>query len=366
MTVPRKKWRIGVLGCGRVSARYREVLGQELADRVEVVAAADLDPAKAAAFAEAVGGKPVGSIPELIAERPELVCVLTESGHHAEHALQLIEAGIHVQIEKPVALRPEDAERLRDAAAARGVVCAVVKQNRYNPAMRFVRQMVDEGRIGRLVTAGVRVHWCRHQDYYDDPWHGRWAMDGGVLAQQAIHHLDALQWLGGPIEAVCAAGKAVLNELEAEDTAVGVVRFKSGALGTIEATTSARDEDFEASLHLVGEQAMAKIGGRALNRVELWRPVEPRQGDESAAETYSQDVPTSYGLGHGPLLGELLDAIEKGVRPPIDVDEAMTSLRLVHALYASMETGGWVRLDDKPTSTRLGIGPGPAEDATGE
>ena len=355
MNAERRKWRIGVLGCGRVSARYREVLGRELADRVQVVVAADLDPGKAAAFAEAVGGVPVSSIEALIAERPDLVCVLTESGHHAEHALRLIDAGLNVLVEKPVALRPEDAERMRDAAAAKGVMCAVVKQNRYNPAMRFLRDMVDEGRIGRLVTAGIRVHWCRHQDYYDDPWHGRWSMDGGVLAQQAIHHLDALQWLGGPIEAVCAAGSAILNRLEAEDTAVGLVRFKSGALGTIEATTSARDDDFEASLHLVGQQAMAKIGGRALNKVELWRPVEPRQGDERAAETFSQEVPTSYGLGHGPLLGEVLDALEKGTAPPIDVDEAMSSLRLVHALYASMESGGWVVLDDLPTSTRLGV-----------
>lgn len=360
MTTTRKKWRVGVLGCGRVSARYREVLGRELSDRLEVVAAADLDPAKATAFTQAVGGKAVHSIPELIAEHPEIVCVLTESGNHARHALELIAAGINVVVEKPVALRPEDAEQVRDAAAARGVMCAVIKQNRYNPAMRFVRSMVDEGRIGRLVTAGIRVHWSRHQDYYDDPWHGRWAMDGGVLAQQAIHHLDALQWLGGPIDAVCAAGAAILNRLEAEDTAIGLVRFKSGALGTIEATTSARDEDFEASLHLVGERAMAKIGGRALNRIELWRPVEPRQGDERAAETYSQDVPTSYGLGHGPLLGEVLDALEKGDRPPIDVDEALGSLRLVHALYASMESGGWVRLDDMPTSSRLGLPP-PAE-----
>lgn len=361
MTSARRKWRIGVLGCGRVSARYREVLGQELADRLEVVVAADLDLQKAKSFAEAVGGEPVSSIAALVAARPDLVCLLTESGHHADHALQLIEAGLNVVVEKPVALRPDDAERMRDAAAAKGVMCAVVKQNRYNPAMRFLRSMVDEGRIGRLVTAGVRVHWCRRQDYYDDPWHGRWAMDGGVLAQQAIHHLDALQWLGGPIEAVCAAGSAILNRLEAEDTAVGLVKFRSGALGTIEATTSARDDDFEASLHLVGEQAMAKIGGRALNKLELWQPVQPRQGDERAAETFSQEVPTSYGLGHGPLLGEVLDALENGTPPPIDVDEAMTSLRLVHALYASMESGGWVKLDDLPTSARLGVhNPAPA------
>lgn len=355
MTMARSRWRIGVLGCGRVSARYREVLGTELGERVEVVAAADLDIGKASDFTAAVGGRAVGGISDLIAERPDLVCVLTESGHHAAHALRLIEAGIHVLVEKPVALRPEDAELLRDTAAAKGVVCAVVKQNRYNPAMRFLRQLVDEGRIGRLVTAGIRVHWSRQQAYYNDPWHGRWSMDGGVLAQQAIHHLDALQWLGGPIDAVCAAGEAVLNRLEAEDTAVGVVRFKSGALGTIEATTSARDEDFEASLHLVGERGIAKIGGRALNRVELWRPVDPRQGDERAAETFSQEVPTSYGLGHGPLLAEVLDAIENGTPPPVGVDEALMSLRLVHALYASMECNGWVRLDDNPTSVRLGL-----------
>jgi predicted dehydrogenase len=181
-------------------------------------------------------------------------------------------------------------------------------------------------------------------------------MDGGVLAQQAIHHLDALQWLGGPIDSVCAAGAAVLNRLEAEDTAVAVVRFASGALGTIEATTSARDLDFEASLHLVGEHALAKIGGGALNLVELWRPVEPTPEDEGVAERHSQQIPSSYGLGHGPLIREVLGALEAGNPPPIDVDAALPSLRLVHALYESMETGGWVSLKDGRGSSRLGIG----------
>ena len=136
----------------------------------------------------------------MIAAAPDLVCVMTESGHHAAHA-GLLNAGLNVLVEKPVALRPEDALAMRDAAAANGVICAVVKQNRYNPAMRFLRSAVDDGRMGRLVTAGVRVHWSRDQSYYDDPWHGRWAMDGGILTQQAIHHLDGLQWLAGPVEA---------------------------------------------------------------------------------------------------------------------------------------------------------------------
>jgi len=350
------KARIGILGCGRVTARYREVLGQELADRLEVVAVADRNLDKARSLVDAVGGEAVDSIEALIEKRPDLTCVLTESGNHAQHATQLVEAGLNVMVEKPVALRIEDALALEAAAEKAGVMCAVVKQNRYNPAMRFLRRAVDEGRVGRLVTAGIRVHWCRTQDYYDDPWHGRWAMDGGVLAQQAIHHVDALQWLGGPIEAVCAAGDHILNNLEAEDTAVGIVRFKSGALGTIEATTSARDSDFEASLHLVGEKAMAKVGGQALNNLELWRPVEPQPGDETATEQHSQAVPTSYGYGHGPLLGEVLDALARNDRtPPIGVQDALGSLRLIHALYASMETGGWVRMDDNPVSSKLGL-----------
>lgn len=351
-----QKKRIGVLGCGRVSARYKEVLGQELADRVEVVVAADRDLTKAKAFTDAVGGTGVASIEELVDHKPDLVCVLTESGNHFEHASALIQAGLNVLVEKPVALRLEDALALEAEAKKVGVMCAVVKQNRYNPAMQFLRRAVDEGRMGRLVTAGIRVHWCRTQDYYEDPWHGRWSMDGGVLAQQAIHHVDALQWLGGPIDAVCAAGTQVLNSLEAEDTAVGIVKFTSGALGTIEATTSARDKDFEASIHLVGEKAMAKVGGQALNKFEMWTPVEPTEGDETVTTEYSQEVPTSYGFGHGPLLSDVLDALDRNDRTaPISVQDAMGSLRVIHALYASMETGGWVKMSDNPSSSKLGI-----------
>jgi predicted dehydrogenase len=353
--------RIGLLGCGRVSRRYLEVFRDELADVAKVVAVADLIGQRTEPFARELGAGVVEGLDGLARAQPNLVCVLTESGNHAAHALALVERGINVVIEKPVTLVPGDAERLAAAARKHGVICAVVKQNRYNPAMRFLRQAVDAGRFGTMVTAGVRVHWCREQDYYDDPWHGRWAMDGGVLAQQAIHHLDALQWLAGPIEAVCAHGKAVLNRLEAEDTAVAAVRFASGALGTIEATTSARPRDFEASLHLVGASALAKVGGRALNRIETWAPVAPTAEDAGVPDLHSQEVPTSYGLGHGPYLREVIEAFRAGrTDVPVGVEEGLKALRFVHALYASMEAGGWVKLADRPLSRRLGRGPLPA------
>lgn len=347
---------IAILGCGRVSNRYREVFRDELTDIAEVVMAADLDADKSADFAAEFGCSVGRGLDDVIAARPDLVCVMTESGHHAEHALALLDAGLNVLVEKPVALRVEDAVKMREMATARGVLCAVVKQNRYNPAMQFLRRAVDDGRFGRLVTAGVRVHWSRDQSYYDDPWHGRWAMDGGVLTQQAIHHLDGLQWLAGPIARVCASGQAVLNRLEAEDTAVAILQFESGALGTIEATTSARPRDFEASLHLVGERALAKIGGQALNLIETWEPVTPAAGDEDVATSFSQQVPSSYGLGHGPLLRDVIDAVKSGDhRAIISIDEGLKSLRLAHALYASMETAGWVDLAAQPISGKLGL-----------
>ena len=352
--------RIGLLGCGRVSARYLEVFRDELSDVAKVTAVADLVGARTDRFAQAFGADIVDGIDGLVRAKPNLVCIMTESGNHAAHALALVEQGVNVVVEKPVTLVLEDAEKLAAAAKKHGVICAVVKQNRYNPAMRFLRQAVDGGRFGRIVTAGVRVHWCREQDYYDDPWHGRWAMDGGVLAQQAIHHLDALQWLAGPIEAVCAEGRAVLNRLEAEDTAVAAVRFASGALGTIEATTSARPRDFEASLHLVGEKALAKIGGRALNLIETWAPVVPTEEDARVPALHSQEVPTSYGLGHGPYLRAVIETLRAGrTDVPVGVNEGLAALRFVHALYASMESGGWVRMADRPQSRRLGRGPQP-------
>ncbi len=352
-----RRFRIGLLGCGRVSNRYREVFGDELTDCAEVVGTCDTVIEKAEEVAAVTGGKAVDHVDALIALEPDLVCVLTESGHHARDALYLIERGCNVLVEKPVALRLEDAVAVRDAARKSGVVCAVVKQNRYNPAMRFVRGELEAGTFGKLIAAEVRVHWCRYQDYYEDGWHGRWSMDGGVLAQQAIHHLDALQWLGGEIESVCATGVAAVNRLEAEDTAAAVVRFRSGALGTILATTAARDMDFEASLQLVGENARAKVGGFALNLLESWYAVSSGGRDPATEDRYSQDVPSSYGLGHGPLVRDVLDAIATGGRPPIDVDDALQSLRLVHALYESMERGGWVALAGMGGSAKLGIGP---------
>ena len=307
----------------------------------------------------ALGAKPYGNTAQMLAEtRPDLAIVMTPSGYHYDHAKQALEAGCHVLAEKPVTIIPGQAGELATLARARGLLYGGVFQNRYNPALRKLREAVDKGRFGTIVTAAIRLRWCRTQDYYEDGWHGTWAMDGGVINQQAIHHVDALNWLCGPIEAVSASAGNRLNRLEAEDTMVAAIRFSSGALGTIEATTAARPVDFEASLSIVGEKGMVQVGGIALNHIDVWRFVVPEAEDAEIPARWSQEVEFGYGVGHGPLLRDWVAALDAGaVEPPIPAMQAVQAVELVHALYASVETGNWVRPRDKAQSARLGIAP---------
>jgi predicted dehydrogenase len=346
--------RIGVLGCGRVSGRYVEVFRDELHD-CKVVAVCDIIREKADRVATVLNAAPVYNYEDLLARDIGLVVILTESGKHYAHARTALEAGKHVIVEKPASLLPDQILENEKLAAEKHLMYSVVHQNRFNPAMRILKNAFEGGRFRKLVLATIRLRWCRYQEYYEDGWHGTWKMDGGVISQQAIHHLDALQWVCGPIEKVAAVQTNALNRLEAEDTTAGLAVFRNGALGMIETTTAARPEDFEASISVVGEGGIAVIGGIALNRIETWRFVKPEPEDERIPEKFSQEVPTGYGLSHGPLIQENVDRLSAGrIDPPITGTDASQCVRLVHALYCSAETGEWVSLDRNPISERLG------------
>ena len=347
--------RVGLLGCGRIAQRYVEVFRDELAGAT-VTAVCDPVRGKADRRAKDLGTRACYDMRDLLVDADvDAVAILTESGRHAEHAALALEAGKHVIVEKPPAIFMREVSECERMAAERRLMYAVILQNRFNPAMRALKAAYAAGRFGRPVLATVRLRWCRFQEYYDDGWHGTWKLDGGVISQQAIHHLDAIQWVCGPVaEAVCAQANA-LNRLEAEDTTVATLRFRSGFLGAVEATTAARPEDLEASISVLGEKGLAVVGGIALNEVQAWRFAEPRPEDETASVAFSQAVPTGYGLSHGPLLQEIVDRLLVGrLDPPITGTDALDALRLIHALYASVERGGWVKVGDGTLSSRLG------------
>lgn len=350
--------RIGVLGAGRVvQQRYLEVFQAELTD-TKVIIVCDKVKELAEKAAAQLGAIPLYNADDMLQRNDvDVILIATESGKHYNHTQKALEAGKHVIVEKPPALIPKEILENEELAMGKGLMYAVIFQNRLNPAVQILKKEFDKGRFGKLVLATIRLRWCRYQDYYEDGWHGTWKMDGGVISQQAIHHIDALQWICGSVTDVNALQSNALNRLEAEDTTVATVKFRNGALGVIEATTAARPDDFEASISIVGEKGIAVIGGIALNEIQTWRFVKERPEDQSIPEKYSQDVPTGYGLSHGPLLQEIVNRLAEGrIDPPITGSDSMPTVSLVHALYRSTEIGGWVKMSDNPISDRLGKG----------
>lgn len=347
--------RIAMIGCGRVSQRHLEVFRDEIRG-AQVVVACDKIRARAQNVADKLGCAVSTDYAEVLRNpNIDLVLLLTESGNHARDTRAALEAGKHVIVEKPAALSTDDIASLAALAKEKSLLYSVIFQNRFNPAMVALKRAWDSGRFGKLVLATIRVRWCRYQDYYEDGWHGTWAMDGGVINQQAIHHLDALQWICGTPASVVSLQDRRVNQLEAEDTTAALVKFANGGLGIIEATTAARPRDTEASISIVGEGGTVVIGGIALNKVESWEFVEKWPEDAEAKVKYSQDVPTGYGLSHGPFLQEAINRLQSGVLiPPVTSNEGAQAVRLVHALYASSERGEWVSLSEEPQSERLG------------
>jgi len=353
-----KNLRIAIIGAGRVAQHYKTMFDSPVVSRFEIVGVCDLECKSANLLANHWRCEAFTSIPVLLEKtHPDLVLFLTPSGMHFQHVKLALEANCHVLVEKPATMVPEDSYELVKLANKNNLMLGVAFQNRLNPSIQCLSNAIDKHRFGQITTATIRLRWCRFQDYYNDGWHGTWENDGGVINQQAIHHLDALNWLMGPVDSVCATIENRINDLEAEDTMVAIMRFKNGSLGTIEATTAARPRDFEASLSIVGEGGVAVVGGVGLNQVETWEFVVPKPGDSTVKSDFSTDVPNGYGLSHGPLLQATIDTLLDGkIYAPVSVENSISTNELVHALYRSVETGGWINLKDNPISSKLGKG----------
>lgn len=349
--------RFGLIGCGRIAKRHAELLGGGHVSGARLVAVCDPIHARADAIAAKFAVPAHYDLDGLLA-RPDIdaVAVLTPSGMHPEHAIASAKAGKHVIVEKPMALRLQDADDMIRACDEAGVKLFVVKQNRFNVPVVKAREALQAGRFGKLILGTVRVRWCRDQAYYDhDAWRGTWAYDGGVLTNQASHHIDMLEWFFGDVVSVHARATTALVKIETEDTAVATLKFRSGALGIIEATTATRPKDLEGSLSILGEKGTVEIAGFAVNQIRHWRFVDELPSDKEVVEKFSVNPPNVYGFGHQAYYEHVVDCLTSRRSALVDGLEGRKSLELISALYESIETGQEVALRFVPRLSRLGV-----------
>lgn len=347
-----------LVGCGRIARRYVDLLGGGHIEGGRLVAVCDpvIERANAAARKAVVPGfYDFHEMFRAVGEQINVVCVLTESGHHAEHVIALAKYGKHVLVEKPMALRLSDAEAMIRACDEANVRLFVVKQNRYNLPVQKLRAALEQERFGKIVMGTVRVRWSRPQAYYDmDDWRGTWRYDGGVFANQASHHIDMLMWMLGEPISVYARTRTALADIEAEDTGAAILHFKSGAMGIVEATTATRPKDLEGSLSILGERGAVEIGGFAMNQLKTWQFDTPHPDDVDVFEKFSENPPDVYGHGHRRYLQDVVKHLRGEGARLVEGLEGLRSLELVVAMYESAETGREVNLRFSPQHVRLG------------
>lgn len=330
-----------IIGCGRIAPRHAQALGDlQSTHAVKLAGTFDVIESRAANLAARHGANTYPSY-EAVLNDPaiDIISICVPSGLHVEIASQAALAGKHVLVEKPIALSLQDADRLIEICEAQGVTLGVVLQNRFNPPMRDLRALVDSGKLGKIMLGNACVRWYRPQEYYEDGWHGTWALDGGALMNQSIHHIDALRWLMGEVATVYAYTATLGHKMEAEDIGVAVLKFKSGALGTIEGSTVTYPENLEGSVALFGEHGSVKVGGTALNRKVFWKVAGELEHEREMLTREEVDPPSVYGYSHREQIAEMVDAIREQRPPTTHGREARKSLELVCAIYESARTG---------------------------
>lgn len=339
-----------LIGCGRIATNHVKAV---LNNNLEFVAACDVLPEHIEELLAKHDLQNDASIKrytdykKMIEENEiELVGIATESGIHAEIALYCIDHGINLIIEKPMAMSMEDATEIIKRAEKNGIKVSACHQNRFNVAVQEMRKAVEAGRFGRLSHGSIHVRWNRNQGYYTQaPWRGTWAQDGGALMNQCIHGIDLLRWmLGNEIDEVYGVTRQQFHDyLEAEDIGMAVVKFKNGAVATIEGTTNVYPQNLEETLYLFGENGTVKLGGKSTNNIDVWNFADETEEDQ-ANKGLEEATSNVYGNGHTSLYADVIDAIKNDRAPYVDAYAGRNALELVLAIYKSQKEGKAVKL----------------------
>ncbi len=334
-----RKVRFALVGCGRISKNHLGAVAAH-ADDAELVDVCDIDPAALQAAVNETGATGHASLDAMLATTTaDAVIVTTPSGLHPNQTIAIARSGRHVVSEKPMATRWSDGLRMVRECDEAGVQLFVVKQNRRNATLQMLKRAVEAGRFGRIHLVALNVVWTRPQEYYDAAkWRGTWEFDGGALMNQASHYIDLLSWLIGPVESVQAYSATLERRIEAEDTAVAALRWRSGALGSLSVTMLTYPKNLEGSITILGEKGTARIGGVAVNEVKEWQFAEPHPDDAAIAEA-SYETTSVYGFGHPLYYRNVIDVLRGEAEAETDGRSGLKSLELLTAIYRSARDG---------------------------
>ena len=348
--------KFALIGCGRIAVNHIKAV---VNNNLDMVAVCDVDLSHVDILFEKTGyNMPVERYEcykKMLDEHPEinLVAIATESGIHAEIALYCIDKGVNVIIEKPMAMSMADAEEIVRRSAEKNVKVSVCHQNRFNIAVQQMRHALEAGRFGKISHGSINVRWNRNRDYYDQaPWRGKWASDGGCLFNQCIHGIDLLRWMmGDEVEEVYGVTRQQYHHyLECEDIGMAVVKFKNGAVGTIEGTVNVYPKNLEETLYLFGETGTVKIGGKSTNNIDVWDFADENAEDQKNKGLQEQ-TSNVYGNGHTSLYADVIDAIENDRKPYIDAVAGRNAVEMILAIYKSAATGKPVKLPLKDVAS---------------
>lgn len=339
-----------LIGCGRISVNH---LKAAIQNHLNIVAVCDINEENMNQLLEKYGLNHNSKIrcytdykKMLEEQRIDLAAIATESGSHAEIALYCINLGIHVIVEKPMAMSMQDADRIIQMAEEKKVKVSACHQNRFNLAVQETRRALEAGRFGKLSHGSVHVRWNRNREYYTQaPWRGTWAQDGGALMNQCIHGIDLLRWmLGDQIEEVYGVTRQQFHQyLEAEDLGMAVVKFKNGVVATVEGTTNVYPRNLEETLYIFGETGTVKLGGKSTNNIDVWE-FEDESDKDAANKALQEQTSNVYGNGHISLYADMIEAVKKDRIPYVDAVAGKNALELVLAIYMSQKTGRAVKL----------------------
>lgn len=343
-SINNRKIRMAIVGCGRISKNHFGSI-EKHGDDVELAAICDIDSVVLSEHAEKYKVPAYRDMEAMLEkEQLDLVALCTPSGIHPDQAVLAAKHNAHVMTEKPMATRWNDGVRMVKACDEAGVRLFVVKQNRRNTTLQLLRRAVTEKRFGKIHMVHLNVFWTRPQSYYDqgNGWRGTWEFDGGAFMNQASHYVDLLDWLIGPVEKVQAL-MSTARDIEVEDTGVLNVKWRNGALGSMSVTMLTYPKNLEGSITILGEKGTVRVGGVAVNDIQLWQFAEPKDYDQQI-QSANYETTSVYGFGHSLYYKNVIDVLRGNAEPETDGREGLKSLELLIAAYLSARDGKTVSL----------------------